>query len=256
MDHAIQAPCASPLSPAEIAGGLEWWRDAGVDLDFVDEPLHWLVEPEAETVPSLPAAFAAPRREESGGQAPAARIGGPRDAWPASLGAFAEWWMAEPTLDGGTVRDRAAPRGPQGAELMVLVPAPGQDDGEQLLTGRDGSVLAAMLRAMGLEPDTVYFASALPRHIPLPDWDSLARDGLGEVLAHHIGLVAPQRLIAFGPSILPLLGHDPAQIAKTSLRFNHEGSNVKLFGALDLGTLATKPARKAGFWQRWLEFSA
>jgi uracil-DNA glycosylase len=200
--------------------------------------------------------LAAPRREESGGQAPAARIGGPRDAWPASLGAFAEWWMAEPTLDGGTVRDRAAPRGPQGAELMVLVPAPGQDDGEQLLTGRDGSVLAAMLRAMGLEPDTVYFASALPRHIPLPDWDSLARDGLGEVLAHHIGLVAPQRLIAFGPSILPLLGHDPAQIAKTSLRFNHEGSNVKLFGALDLGTLATKPARKAGFWQRWLEFSA
>ena len=41
-------------------------------------------------------------------------------------------------------------------------------------------------------------ASALPRHAPHPDWAALARDGLGDVLAHHVTLAAPQRLLVLG----------------------------------------------------------
>ena len=33
----------------------------------------------------------------------------------------AGWWLSEPSLDGGTVQGRVAPRGSAGAELMVLV---------------------------------------------------------------------------------------------------------------------------------------
>jgi DNA polymerase len=251
-----------PLGPADIAAALDWWRDAGVDLDFVDDPVRWLAEPEAdaaEQVPALPSAFVAPRREETaapGADDAVTRIGGGRAGWPTDLAAFAAWWLAEPSLDGGVVRGRVPPRGVQGAELMVVVAAPGEEDGEELLSGREGALLGAMLRAMGIAPEAVYFASALPRHTPLPDWDRLAAQGLGAVLAHHVRLVAPRRLIAFGTNILPLLGHDPAQIAATSLRFNHEGVMTPLLGALDLATLAGGPARKAGLWRRWLEFSS
>jgi DNA polymerase len=79
--------------------------------------------------------------------------------------------------------------------------------------------------------------------------------GLGAVLAHHVRLVGPERLIAFGSGILPLFGHDPAQSAQSSLLFNHEGGSTPLLPAFELAAIASRPARKARFWQKWLEFS-
>lgn len=249
-----------PFRTGDIAAALAWWRDAGVDLDFTDDPVRWLADKDdaalaAPPAPALPAAYVAPRRAEPETVASAVRIGGDRSAWPADLAAFAPWWLAEPTLDGGQVRGRVPPRGPAGAPVMVLVPAPGPAETELLTQGAEASLLAAMLQAMGIAPEQAYLASALPRHMALPDWDSLRAQGLGEVLAHHVALARPERLIVLGSSILPLLGHDPAQIAKTSLAFNHENYSVPILGALDLGTLAARPARKANFWQRWLDFA-
>jgi len=247
-----------PLKVEAMAAALEWWRDAGVDRDYVDAPVQWLAADELAE-PALPVAFggALARAEPVAPATTAQRplIGGEPAGWPADLASFAQWWLAEPSLDGGQVRGRVPPRGAAGAECMVIVAQPAPDDREQLLEGREGAFLSAMLAAMGLPAKSVYLASALPRHTPVPDWSMLAADGLGAVLAHHIALVAPQRLIVFGTGILPLLGHDPAQSAKNSAIFNHGGLNIPLLGALDLGVVADRPARKANFWQRWLEFS-
>ena len=30
-----------------LAAALDWWREAGVDGDFADEPRNWLEKPEA-----------------------------------------------------------------------------------------------------------------------------------------------------------------------------------------------------------------
>ena len=30
-----------------LAAALDWWREAGVDGDFADEPRNWLARPEA-----------------------------------------------------------------------------------------------------------------------------------------------------------------------------------------------------------------
>ncbi len=248
----------TPLSGADVAAALGWWREAGVDLDFTDEPQHWLAEPEVEAVPVLPAAFAAaaaaaPREEAPQGPT---TIGGDPGQWPTTLPDFANWWLNEPSLDDGQVRGRLAPRGEAGAEWMVLVAQPEADDeaAQTLLSGAEGSLLSAMLRAMGIAPEQAYIASALPRHTPLPDWSSFASRGLGRVLAHHVSLVAPQRLVVFGTGILPLLGHDPTQNAQTSGFFNHERGKVPMLGAFELAAIAARPARKAAFWQRWLEF--
>ena len=245
---------ATSLRP-EIAAALEWWRAAGVDLDFVDDPVLWLAPPQDDR-PALPAAFmAAPEvaaRTETDTGFPG--IGGPKEAWPAVFSEFAPWWLNEPLLDHGTVRGRVAPRGPKEAELMVIVAQPEPDDGDALLSGPHGNLAAAILLAIGIAPENVYFASALPRHMPAANWEALAAQGLGEVLRHHIALAAPRRILAFGSVIPSLLGHDPAQISGFSLTFKHEDRSIGVLAARDLAFLAAKPAAKARLWQRLLDF--
>lgn len=238
------------LRPGDLAGALDWWRAAGVDLDFSDVAKPWLAPPE----PAQPAHALRPTQPEAPSPEPEPQIGGDSSAWPADLARFAEWWLTEPSLDSGTVRGRVPPRGPAGAELMVVVGQPEAGDTADLLSGPEGRLLAAMLAAMRLAPDAVYFASALPRAMPVPDWAGLERRGLGAVLRHHVKLVAPRRLLVFGEGVLPLLGHDPAQSAQNSAAFYHEGQTIALLGARELGSLA-RPAWKARFWRDWLDWT-
>jgi DNA polymerase len=118
-----------------------------------------------------------------------------------------------PSLDGGHVEGRIAAQGPAQAPLMVIVPQPEAGDAAagSLLSGPQGALLRAMLGVMGLELDQLRLAAALPRHMPHPDWSALNAQGLGAVLRHHVALAQPQRIIAFGGNILPLLGHNLPQ---------------------------------------------
>lgn len=251
---------------------LDWWREAGVDHAYGDEPRAWLAElpapevaanpsgtaqPEQRAAPPLPA-YAPPVFAPAGPPAGAqiARL----DALPANLADFRAWWLSEPTLDHGQVAGRVPPRGTRHAALMVLVDHPEAEDRERLLSGPQGRLLDAMLRAMGLAGsgvagDAVYVAACLPRHMPLPDWAALEAAGLGQVVRHHIALVQPQRLLVFGRHILPLLGHDPAKSAEPLRCFNHQGVTVPLLSARSLAALADKPRMKARLWQEWLDWT-
>ncbi|MEP6868098.1 MAG: hypothetical protein ABJA20_06240 [Novosphingobium sp.] len=241
-------------SVTDFAAALAWWREAGVDSAFLDEPVTWLTAPvpaDAAATEGRPAPVAKPIEAPA---PPRARIGGPAKAWPQDLAGFAEWWLTEPSLDSGRVAERIAPRGTHGAALMVLVEQPEAGDGELLLSGPQGHLVDAMLSAMGIAPDQVYRASVLTRHTPMPDWAGLTADGLGEILAHHVKLAAPKRLIAFGINILPLLGHDPAQKTAILHNFNQDEGTIPVLGAPGLEAM-TRPRAKAGFWQRWLEWT-
>jgi len=242
----------SGLRPGDLAAALDWWRQAGVDSDFADMPQPWLAEPgDDKPAPGLTPSAPATALTEA---PPAARIGGDPASWPADLGAFHGWWRTEPTLDGGPAESRVPPRGPAGAELMIVVGQPEQADTETLLSGSDGRLLAAMLTAMRIAPDAIYLASALPRHAPARDWAELGRHGLGAVLRHHVALARPRRLLVFGEGVLPLLSHDPAQNAQNSSVFYHEGQTIPLLGGRELG-LFTRPAWKARFWRDWLDWT-
>jgi DNA polymerase len=241
-----------PLTlPDQIAAASEWWREAGVDAVFLDEPQAWLApdEPESETPtakPPKPAEPAAP---------PPPSIGGDEAGWPRDADAFARWWLEEPSLDDGGTFPRIAPRGAAGAELMVLVPMPEAVDREELLSGAEGRLVDNMLAAMGIKADSSYIAAALPRHMPMPDWQGLAERGLGSLLRHHCAVIRPDRLLVMGQALLPLLGHDgangPASIRETKL------------GEVMVPTLATfaperlldHPKLRADLWRRWLDFS-
>ena len=139
---------------------------------------------------------------------------------------------------------------------MVIVTDPEQEDSEQLLSGPQGRLLSRMLAAMGIADDRVYIASALPRHMPMADGATMAVQGLGEVLLHHIGLVRPARVVAFGANLPPLFGHNTAQEAQSLQEINHDGRCIPLMVSEGLESMMAMPRLKARFWHRWLDWTA
>lgn len=243
----------APSLAESIAAAQAWWREAGVDFAYSDEPAGWLAD-EAEPVEAPTPARAAPVAPPP----PAPErppVGGDRADWPQDLAAFRQWWLDEPSLDGGGTHPRLAARGEAGADLLVLVPMPEDGDSETLLSGPQGRLVASFALAAGLAPEAVAVAAALPRHTPLPDWNGLAARGHGEVLLHLLGLVGPKRLIVLGRNILPLLGHDPAQAAPAVSELTIQGRPVPLLATFAPERLLENARQRAGLWQRWLEWT-
>ncbi len=235
----------------DVAGALAWWREAGVDQVFADEPQSWLAESGAsEPDTHVDAPTIAPVAP------PPPQIGGDRVHWPASLEAFASWWLSEPSLELGGAGKRIASRGPSAAEVMVLIAEPESTDAETLLSGPQGKLLEAMLSACGIARERVYLASMLPRHTPMTNWAALGEGGLGAIALHHIALAAPQRVWVFGHNILPLLGHDPVKSPADFHRIDSGGGSVTVLAAGDLATLVARPKARAAWWARWLEWSS
>ena len=106
-----------------------------------------------------------------------------------------------------------------------------------------------ILAALGIAADAAYVASAMPRHMPMPDWAALGEAGLGEIALHHVALAAPQRLIVFGSHVSSLLGHDPANSSGFLHNIQHEGAKLPILAAPGLDTLLRRPRGKARLWQ-------
>ena len=238
----------------DFSAALDWWREAGVDCVFRDEPTSWTAPPAQSEKPvaSSPAERSGPRQSPPSQAAPAEID---RTSWPQDLDAFAQWWLSEPWLDSGRTSGRVPPRGAQGAKLMIVVPDPEAEDSERLLSGPRGRLLDAIVAAMGVAPSEIYVGSVLPRHTPLADWAAVSAQGMGEVLAHHIKLVKPERIIAFGANILPLFGNDLPNSDENLLNFNHESLSIPLLAATDIAVLLTRPRGKARLWRQWLDWT-
>lgn len=236
----------------DFSAALEWWRGAGIECDYVDDPVDWLAGSNADATAGTrvartpkPAAPSPPVQKEPEAFAP--------DALPSDLATFSAWWMAEPALDEGRVAGRVPPRGNAGARLMVVVPQPEKDDTERLLSGPQGRLLDAILASFGIAPADVYVASALPRHTPMADWAEIGRRGMGAVLRRHVRLVAPAGMMVLGGNILPLFGNAPPQAAAVLQQFNHEDGTTPMLAAWELHALLNAPLGKGALWKAWLE---
>lgn len=249
------AIAANPEFLDDIRGALDWWREAGVDFDFDDEPHVWIApehaEPEVRLTP-------AQIKEQAAAQAAAtvaAEVHLGTTDLPVDLASFRDWWMREPGLDDGAIGGRTPPTGAAGAPYMILIPEPEDGDDEHLLSGPQGRLLDAMLAAFGTRREECYLASVLPRPVPAPDWSALAARGLGRIAAHHVRLAAPERLVVLGANVLPLIGHELPQRSAVLREFNHEGGTVPLLAARSLSALLNMPAGKAQVWRAWLEWT-
>jgi uracil-DNA glycosylase len=248
---------ASTALEMALQASLGWWREAGVDCAFADEPVQWLTGPEAEPEPNpaLPVLTEPPKARRSAAPSGAETPILDRSVWPDSLPRFTEWWLTDPALDNGRTSGRVPPRGATGAEWMIVVPEPEAGDSESLLSGPQGRLLDGFLRATGITAEDAYICSILPRHMPFADWPAIVAAGFADLLAHHVALVRPTRLIALTGNTLPLPGNDPPNNSHPSRRFNHEGGQVPLFVARPLATLLERPRWKAGLWQGWLDWT-
>jgi DNA polymerase len=262
------SPLAAELAP-ELAAAFAWWEAAGIDCNFTDDVTDWLA------VSTAPAARSGPdpsAKSRSGNAAKAhdtpaylrktetpeddIRLDLLGDSAPSDLAAFHQWWLEAPGLDAIGPRGRVPLHGQAGAELMVLVIDPEEGDRDRLLAGPQGRLLARIIPAMGLRQEDVYLASALPRHTPMADTAALAAGGMDEVLAHHIKLACPNRVLAFGTNILPLLRHELTKDLPSLREINQGPRFIPLLVSEGLDSLMAMPRLKARFWRRWIEWSA
>ncbi len=244
---------APPSLADAVAAAQEWWLAAGVEIACADEVQTWLApesDPTDEAASRAPAPlFTAPPPP------PPPRVGGDIASWPQELAGFAPWWLEEPTLDTGGLGPRVAPRGPANAPLMVLVPMPEIGDSEELLSGGEGRLIANIAAAMGIAGESIYWASALPRHAAAPDWAALAANGLGEMLRHHIALAQPGRVLVFGNSVLSLLQNAPAQDPPTEDKSGILTGRVPMLGGHAPDKLLANARARAMLWRRLLDWT-
>jgi uracil-DNA glycosylase len=264
---------SNPDLAREFAAVLDWWREAGVDCDFVDAPTTWIdasgaAEPGSQPAQESRAIAAAndpgaPFSREAGNApgrvAPASALAPashpiPKESLPTDLAAFQQWWMQEPALDEGRTGQRIPPRGPRGAGLMVLVPEPEVGDRERLLSGPQGRLLEGFFQATKLDPDLIYHASFLPRHSPGTDWHGAEPAGLAPAVLRHILLAEPKRLLVLGFNVLPLLGNEPPQGPASLAILKHEGTTIPMLAARALAGMDQRPSWKAALWKEWLDW--
>jgi DNA polymerase len=250
----------------ELDAALAWWREAGVEVDCLDDATAWLAEPGTDAEQAKPDHQSREDRQASTSQpaAPPPEETAPAvvrtdffdGAPPTTLAEFREFWLTAPGLDVIGPRGRVPPRGAASPTVMVLVVDPEADDRETLLSGPQGRLLDRILAATGTSPDSVYVASALPRHTPMADTAALAAGGMDAVLARHIALVSPKRVMAFGTGLAPLLGQDVTSPDRDLREFNMSPALRDALMSEGLDSLMGMPRLKARFWRKWIEWSA
>lgn len=211
------------------ASALDWWRDAGVDVLVDDAPRDWLAREIA------PEPIAAPVAE--------------RPALPATLADFLSWRVGPVAPEGAWRGISVAASGPHDAELMVLVDCP--DQGEDcLLGGKAGKLFDRMLAAIGLSRAAVHLAAVCARR---PLGGRLPRDVADELhrlAAHHVGLLAPKRLLLMGDAAArALTGADVGNARGRLHRVNHDRGETVAVATFHPRLLLDWPARKGEAWK-------
>ncbi|WP_425229710.1 uracil-DNA glycosylase family protein [Sphingomonas sp.] len=214
---------------AAAVSALDWWREAGVDVLVDETPRDWLarVEPVPTYVATAPAV-----------------------ALPATLAAFLIWRVGETAPEATWRGAWVAPSGPLDADTMVLVDCPDREDGERLLGGEAGRLFDRMLAAIGLGRDSVHLAAVCARR---PATSYAVRDVEGELhrlARHHLGLLAPKRLLLMGDGAArALLGTEVVRAGGALHAVNHDGGQTIAVATFHPRFLLKNPARKAEAWR-------
>ena len=204
---------------------LDWWRVAGVDVLVDDTPRDWL----ARTPPPVPVAVA-----ESSGSA----------ALPDTLAGFVAWRTGPdaPEGAGGILAE-----GDPAAEIMIVTDYP---DSDTLIGDAAGRLFDRMLAAIGLTRESIYLttlSTARPMGGRIAP-ETMPR--LGELLRHHVALIAPKRLLILGqaPS-RALTGTDAVPGRRNLHTVNLKSATMDAVASLHPRFLIEKPAMKAEAWK-------
>jgi uracil-DNA glycosylase family 4 len=220
------------------ASTLDWWQEAGVDVLVDEAPRDWLAEPIA-----MPTGFAA--------APPATPIHVP-DALPDTLADFIAWRLGEAAPEVEWRGISIAASGPADAAVMVLVDCPDKEDGAagMLLAGQAGVLFDRMLAAIGLSRDVVHLAAVCAKRPVAGRMPRETEARLSEISRHHIGLVAPKRLLLLGNAASrAILGAEMPGTRGSLHAFNHKHGETGVVASFHPRFLIEKPAAKAEAWK-------
>ena len=239
----------------------DWWSLAGVDALVGETPAGWLVAPPAnDPAPqrakvaaiapeSEPAPLPAALQRQDAVEAPVAR--GPVDL-PADWLSFQSWLADHPDVPGSQWdARRVLPVGDAGAPLMLLTAWPEIDDQRDgaLFTGPAGSLLDAMLRAIGMTRGDTYMASLAVTRPPGGRCDEKDATELDRLLWHHLHLARPSRLLLMGSDIVRMAAKLALPDARGRLLdINQDGGKVEAVAIAHPAMLLARPAQKAAAW--------
>jgi uracil-DNA glycosylase family 4 len=220
---------------AEAASALAWWADAGVDLLVEDTPRDWFAAPLLPT--ALPPSPPVPADDV---------------ALPTDWEAFAAWRRGPASPEAGWRGEHLPASGPVPARVMVLVDCPDREDGPDsgLMSGSSGKLFDRMLAAIGLSRETVHLASLCGKRPMAGRTPREDEERLVEIARHHIGLVAPKRLLVMGDAASRALLTTGVQSARGRLHpLNHEAGLTEVVASFHPRFLLEKPAAKAEAWK-------
>ena len=211
----------------ELAGLLEWWVEAGVDVAIQEEPRDWL-QPAPRPATAAPPNVAGPSHETL------AELRG----WLASS---LQLPLASPT------GRRILPHGPENAEIMLLSDSPALEDfaSGQPIGGNAWLLAGRMLAAIGLSVDAAYSASlsCFPAAGTRMSEDDRAE--CAEIARKHIELAKPARLVLFGDGpCRALLG----QSLLEARGHVHKIAGVRSVATFHPRWLLQRPGDKAKAW--------
>jgi uracil-DNA glycosylase family 4 len=218
------------VSGNELAGLLEWWVEAGVDVAVSETTRNWL----------QPAA-----RDVGPGPEPVANVAEPSHE---TLAELRDWLSSSVQLPlASPTASRILPHGPEDAAVMLLSDSPALEDlaAGQPIGGEAWTLTAKMLAAVGIAIDDAYSASLSCFHSPGTRLSEQDRAACAEIARKHIALVRPKRLILFGDGpCRALLGRSLAQA---------RGHIEKIEGVRTVATfhprwLLQRPSDKAKAW--------
>lgn len=237
----------------------DWWSLAGVDTLVGEEPAGWLAPPPANDAvpararPVAPEPEAAPlpailQRRETPAEPAAAAPATLPDDWDE----FQRWLAEAPGVPGSQWdARRVVPVGTAGAPLMIFTAWPEIDDQRDgaLFTGAAGTLLDAMLRAIGLARGDCYLASLAVTRPPGGRCDDGAAADLDRLLWHHLRLARPERLLIVGSDMLHMAAAMPiAEARGRLLDINQDGGKVATVAVASPAMLLARPAQKAAAW--------
>lgn len=219
-----------------LESALDWWRDAGVDTTVEDTPRDWFARPAPVTVGLVAPTEADP---EAHGEMPA--------EWEA----FVAWRAGPRAPEAAWLGDGVLASGPLDAAVMVLADVPDREDctAGALLTGEAGRLFDRMLAAIGLSRESVHLASVCSKRPTGGRVSRADQERLGEVARHHVGLVAPKRLLLMGDAASrAVLGTEALRARGRLHPINHRSGTSEAVASFHPRFLLENPARKREAW--------
>lgn len=225
---------------SSVTSALDWWQEAGVDTLVDEAPRDWLAQPMPDSSAFAPAVAGAP---------PAVPVPA---AMPDLLADFIAWRGGDQVPEVEWRGVSIAASGPPDAAVMVLVDCPDKDDGAagMLMSGEVGALFERMLAAIGLSRDTVHLAAVCAKRPVAGRMPREVEARLSTIAQHHIGLVAPKRVLCLGNAASrAILGAEMPGTRGSLHPFNHKDGQTGVVASFHPRFLIEKPAAKAEAWK-------